>query len=140
MSDTLPKSSHPPETLPTDATEALAKIASYIRTVSFSRDRRVVEKEPPKELIGYWQTAEWFEGLLQLAEAVEKRLMEPPAVPAPKILRFQNVELPLEYSGHGRQEVIHTLVAWDDNGNTWSVIAEVGGCKFVRIPDLPKTP
>lgn len=57
-----------PIKLSDDPRVALGEIASYLRSVRIERGRAVHENG---EIIGYWQTPEWFDGLAQIEAEAE---------------------------------------------------------------------
>ena len=64
-----------PITLENEPLTALHEIGSYLRSLSMSEDRKVIDIET-NEIDGYWQTKEWLEGLLDIAkENVSKTTM-----------------------------------------------------------------
>lgn len=54
-----------PLTIPDNAEEAFRHVADYLDSARCDRERVVKENG---ELIGYWQTPEWFDGLKELAK------------------------------------------------------------------------
>jgi hypothetical protein len=78
-----------PMTLSTDDSAALSEIATYICTARVDKARAVREAESPGEVIGFWQTSEWFEGLLELADIVQERYgMEGDVLSASELLQL----------------------------------------------------
>lgn len=66
---------HKPMQLETnDPKEALQVIANYLRTVSLKDSRRVVERFSfdHVETLGFWQSTEWLEGLLEIADECDR--------------------------------------------------------------------
>ncbi|ARN69164.1 hypothetical protein FORC36_4647 (plasmid) [Vibrio vulnificus] len=68
-----------------DPKKALKEIASYLRSVNTSPDRVVTETydcecgepqrcdcEKESEIVGYWQTPEYLEGLMEMADECER--------------------------------------------------------------------
>lgn len=55
-----------PITLESEPLAAFHEISSYLRSLSMSNDRKVIEKET-SEIDGYWQITEWLEGLIDFA-------------------------------------------------------------------------
>jgi 2'-5' RNA ligase len=68
--------SHPPITLCNDPKCALTEIANYLATVVDEPWRAVLDSERVfgrrREIVGYWQTSEWIEGLRQLAKEAQR--------------------------------------------------------------------
>lgn len=49
--------------------QALEKLRSYCRSVTTQPDRAIQNEG---QVVGYWQTAEWIEGLLALCEESDR--------------------------------------------------------------------
>lgn len=154
-----------PITLPENGLEALIAIASYLEAAYMRGKGRDIwannsgkmfgSEVKGSELMGVWQTPEYTEGLHEIA-AECRRLLKlalappdfpplhhpPPAAVAPRrILRFQNVELPIpDPLGTGKAGSIPTLIAFADDGTCWAVIANNIGCGYMPFPSLPPTP
>ena len=60
-----------PITLESESLAALHEISSYLRSLSMSNDRKVIEEET-SEIDGYWQTTEWLEGLIDIANECDR--------------------------------------------------------------------
>lgn len=62
--------------LTNEAGAALSEVAGYLRTVRKGSDRKHYQNIGPeglgKELVGFWQTEEWIDGLLALADEAER--------------------------------------------------------------------
>ncbi len=72
--------SHEPMTLETDEpNEALRQIANYLRCLSMKDYRAVTNSfsSDHVELLGYWQTEEYLQGLLEIADECD-RIRQPP--------------------------------------------------------------
>lgn len=129
---------------------ALEQIAHYLESAYkagagrdvFADSVGKVFKAPGKdrELMGVWQTPEYTEGLLEIAQECRRVIVVPPPPVTRRITHFQNVHLPLEYDGHGEPKTLPTLVAFADDGTMWAVHAVKGGCSYNRIPNLPSEP
>ena len=53
---------------------ALSQIAAYLRTMRTDRDRMVRDGG---QIVGYWQTPEWFDGLWDIASECDRLAMPP---------------------------------------------------------------
>lgn len=63
----------PRDNLPDDPKDALREISKYINTIVTTKDRDVPAGLGKHEVpLGYWQTADWFDGLLWLAIEAER--------------------------------------------------------------------
>jgi hypothetical protein len=56
-------------TLSLDPKIALGEISSYLRTLSTKSDRAVKQDG---EIVGFWQTGEWLDGLIEIADECDK--------------------------------------------------------------------
>ncbi|MFK5914038.1 MAG: hypothetical protein QM484_06660 [Woeseiaceae bacterium] len=60
-----------PIILENDPLSALHEISNYLRSLSMSNDRKVIDKGTD-EIDGYWQSTEWLEGLLDIANECDR--------------------------------------------------------------------
>lgn len=56
-----------------DPETALWQIAVYLRTVRIEPSRAVFDLQDRNEALGYWQTSDWLDGLLEMADAIDQR-------------------------------------------------------------------
>ena len=60
-----------PITLENEPLAALHEIKGYLRSLSKTHGRKVID-QTTGEIDGYWQTAEWLDGLLDIANECER--------------------------------------------------------------------